>query len=77
MLVAALGLTMLGFAFLVAAVATGQILWAWACIGVGALGLLLLVVDLIRGRSGHDEAGGDPGATPSGNPDGADARTGG
>ncbi|HHX83879.1 MAG TPA: hypothetical protein GX694_00835 [Actinomycetales bacterium] len=77
MLVAALGLTILGFAFLVAAVATGQILWAWACIGVGALGLLLLVVDLIRGRGGHDEAGGDPGSTPSGTPDGADARSGG
>lgn len=50
MLVAALGLTILGFAFLVAAVATGQIGWAWACILVGAVGLLLLVVDLIRGR---------------------------
>jgi hypothetical protein len=50
MLVAALGLTILGFAFLVAAVATGQIGWAWACIAVGAVGLVLLVVDLIRGR---------------------------
>ena len=50
MLVTALGLTVLGFAFLVAAVATGQIAWAWACIAVGAVGLLLLIVDLIRGR---------------------------
>lgn len=50
MLIAALGLTVLGFAFLVAAVATGQIGWAWACILVGAVGLLLLVVDLVRGR---------------------------
>ncbi|GLB62895.1 hypothetical protein NCCP2495_07730 [Dietzia sp. NCCP-2495] len=49
MLVAALGLTILGFAFLVAAVATGQIAWAWACIGVGAVGLILLLIDLIRG----------------------------
>lgn len=58
MLVAALGLTILGFAFLVAAVATGQIGWAWACIAVGAGGLLLLVVDLIRGHSGREpEAG--------------------
>ena len=61
MLVAALGLTILGFAFLVAAVATGEIAWAWACIGVGALGLILLVVDVIRGRgsrggSGEDDA---------------------
>lgn len=50
MLVAALGLTILGFAFLVAAVATGWIGWAWACIAVGAVGLLLLLIDLIRGR---------------------------
>ncbi|MGN0102050.1 MAG: hypothetical protein ACI39C_14030 [Dietzia sp.] len=56
MLVAALGLTILGFGFLVAAVATGQIGWAWACIVVGALGLLLLVVDLIRGRGHRDTA---------------------
>ncbi|MFN3602586.1 MAG: hypothetical protein ACK4UY_14485 [Dietzia sp.] len=55
MLVAALGLTILGFAFLVAAVATGQIGWAWACIVVGALGLLLLVMDLIRGRAERDK----------------------
>lgn len=60
MLVAALGLTILGFAFLVAAVATGQIAWAWACIVVGALGLLLLVMDLIRGRSARDGSGRDP-----------------
>lgn len=73
MLVAALGLTILGFAFLVAAVATGQIAWAWACIVVGALGLLLLVVDLIRGRGSdgnHDRA-------PTGTPDEADAPAGG
>ena len=54
MLVAALGLTILGFAFLVAAVATGQVGWAWACIAVGAGGLLLLVVDLIRGHSARE-----------------------
>jgi hypothetical protein len=56
MLVAALGLTILGFAFLVAAVATGEIVWAWACIGVGAVGLLLLLIDLIRGRGGRGSA---------------------
>lgn len=73
MLVVALGLTILGFAFLVAAVATGQIAWAWACIVVGALGLLLLVVDLIRGRGGDAHR---DGAT-AGTPDEADARSGG
>jgi hypothetical protein len=60
MLVAALGLTILGFAFLVAAVATGQIGWAWACIAVGALGLILLVVDLVRGRGATDRSGQGP-----------------
>ena len=55
MLVAALGLTILGFAFLVAAVATGFIGWAWACIAVGAVGLLLLLVDLIRGRAERED----------------------
>ncbi|AWH95179.1 hypothetical protein [Dietzia psychralcaliphila] len=60
MLVAALGLTILGFAFLVSAVATGQIGWAWACIAVGALGLLLLVMDLIRGRASRDGSGQGP-----------------
>lgn len=55
MLVAALCLTILGFAFLVAAVASGQIVWAWACIGVGAVGLLLLLVDLIRGHGTRDD----------------------
>lgn len=57
MLVAALGLTILGFVFLVAAVATGAIGWAWACIAVGAGGLLLLLIDLIHGRGGRE---GDP-----------------
>lgn len=61
MLIAALGLTILGFAFLVAAVATGQIGWAWACILAGAVGLLLLVVDLVRGRGTR---GRGAGATP-------------
>ncbi|MBB0994196.1 hypothetical protein DQ226_18100 [Dietzia maris] len=68
MLVAALGLTVLGFAFLVAAVATGQIGWAWACIVVGALGLILLLVDLIHGRAERDR---EPRATS----EEADART--
>jgi len=73
MLVAALGLTILGFAFLVAAVATGSIGWAWACIAVGALGLLLLLIDLIRGRGGRaDEQGQDPADGPSRAPEKAD-----
>lgn len=68
MLVAALGLTVLGFAFLVAAVATGHIGWAWACIAVGGIGLLLLLADLVRGRGGRDE-------TPAAEAEAADANT--
>ena len=64
MLVAALGLTILGFAFLVAAVATGQIGWAWACIVVGALGLVLLVLDLLRGRGADGREGHRPDDAP-------------
>lgn len=71
MLVTALGLTILGFAFLVAAVATGQIGWAWACIAVGALGLLMLVIDLIRGHGSRGRSGDDPVDVP----EEADART--
>lgn len=71
MLVAALGLTILGFAFLVAAVATGQIGWAWACIAVGALGLLLLVIDLVRGRGSRGRSVDNP----TGVAEEADART--
>ncbi|MBB1008581.1 hypothetical protein G6010_02995, partial [Dietzia sp. SLG510A3-3B2-2] len=51
-----------------AAVATGQIGWAWACIVVGALGLILLLVDLIHGRAERDR---EPRATS----EEADART--
>lgn len=73
MLVAALGLTILGFAFLVAAVATGSIGWAWACIVVGAVGLLLLLIDLIRGRGGRgDEQSDDPADQPARAPEEAD-----
>lgn len=73
MLVAALGLTVLGFAFLVAAVATGEIAWAWACIAVGAVGLALLLLDLVRGRSSGSRQSGDP-ADGAGEPEEADAR---
>lgn len=80
MLVVALGLTVLGFVFLVAAVATGHIAWAWACIVVGALGLALLLVDLVRGRSGREDRSTDeaPDASHEGtvdDPDATDADT--
>lgn len=60
MLIAALGLTLLGFAFLIVAVATGQVAWAWACIVVGGLGLLVLIVDLLTGKRKDDGDPADP-----------------
>lgn len=48
MLIAALALTVAGFAALVIAVATGQIAFAWICIVAGVIGVLLLFVDWVR-----------------------------
>lgn len=48
MLIAALALTVAGFASLVIAVATGQIAFAWICIFAGVLGVVLLFVDWVR-----------------------------
>ena len=48
MLIAALALTVVGFAALVIAVATGQIAFAWICIVAGVLGVVLLFVDWVR-----------------------------
>lgn len=48
MLIAALALTVAGFAALVVAVATGQIAFAWVCIIAGVLGVALLFIDWVR-----------------------------
>lgn len=48
MLIAALALTIAGFAALVISVATGQIAFAWICIVAGVLGVVLLFVDWVR-----------------------------
>ena len=68
MLLAALGFTLCGFVLLIAAVYTGEILWAWACIGVGVLGLLMLLVDVIRSRGA---SGGEEPSTDGAGSDGA------
>lgn len=49
MLTAALVLTVAGFAALVAAVATGNLGFAWICIGAGILGVALLLADAVIG----------------------------
>lgn len=48
MLLAALGLTILGFVALIIAVATGTIAFAWVCIVAGIVGFVLLLVDAAR-----------------------------
>jgi len=50
-LIAALILAVVGLAALITAVATGNELIAWVCIGASGLGVLLLIVDAIRERS--------------------------
>jgi hypothetical protein len=51
MFAAALALTLVGFVLLAVTVVTGAMGWAWACIGICALGVLLLIVDFYRGRT--------------------------
>lgn len=50
MLIVALVLAVIGLAALVTAVATSNEIFAWACIGVSAVGVLLLIADAIRER---------------------------
>lgn len=52
MFTAVLGLTLLGFGALIVAVLTGHPAWAWVCVGVCAVGVVLLVVDWVRERRG-------------------------
>ena|SRR5699024_7840438 len=61
MLVAALAVTLVGFILLVVALVISSVAFAWGCIGVCILGLVLLIVDVVRGkgRSGEESAGGE------------------
>lgn len=52
MLIVALVLAVIGLAALVTAVVTSNELIAWVCIGASVLGVLLLIVDAVRERSG-------------------------
>lgn len=47
MLIAALGLTIVGFVALVLSIATGNIVFAWVCIAAGVLGVVLIIADAI------------------------------
>lgn len=55
MLIAALAVTVVGFILLVVALAISSVAFAWGCIGVCILGLVLLIVDVVRGRRGTRE----------------------
>jgi hypothetical protein len=58
MLIVALVLAVIGLAALVTAVVTSNELIAWVCIGASVIGVVLLIVDALRERSGRDA--GDP-----------------
>lgn len=48
MVVWTLALAALGFALLVAALITGSVVWAWACIAACVVGAVLLLVGVLR-----------------------------
>ncbi len=58
MLILALVCTVIGLALLVAALTTGILPLAWACIGVCILGFIFLIVDIVKNRKkkADDEA---------------------
>ena len=63
MLIVALVLAVIGLAALVTAVVTSNELIAWVCIAASVIGVVLLIVDALRERSGRD-AGEAPAAEP-------------
>jgi flagellar biosynthesis/type III secretory pathway M-ring protein FliF/YscJ len=54
MLIVALVLAVIGLAALVTAVVTSNELIAWVCIAASVIGVVLLIVDALRERSGRD-----------------------
>ncbi|WP_422746469.1 hypothetical protein ACN27E_02645 [Mycobacterium sp. WMMD1722] len=65
MLIIALVLAVIGLAALVTAVVTSNELIAWVCIGASLVGVVLLIVDAVRERSGRDGAESTPGGDPA------------
>ncbi|MGL4306940.1 MAG: hypothetical protein ACRCSF_12410 [Mycobacteriaceae bacterium] len=51
MLVLALAFAGVAFALLVSALVTGDVLWAWSCIAVSLVGVVLLFADILSGRT--------------------------
>ncbi|AGE36769.1 hypothetical protein [Corynebacterium urealyticum] len=50
MLVASLGLAVLGFAALLVALYLGSVTWAWICVIIAAIGVLLSFAEAIQHR---------------------------
>ncbi|NNH72141.1 hypothetical protein HLB23_20140 [Nocardia uniformis] len=61
MLVVTLGLAAVGFGLLVAALTTGSVIWAWACIIVCVLGAVLLLASALAMRQDTEDAQSRPG----------------
>ena len=47
MLALSLVLSLLGFIALLVALYMGSVVWAWVCVGVAAVGVVLFIVDLV------------------------------
>lgn len=60
MLIVALVLAVIGLAALVTAVVTSNELIAWVCIAASVIGVLLLIVDAVRERSGSKSQAAEP-----------------
>ncbi|WP_437126511.1 hypothetical protein [Nocardia mangyaensis] len=61
MLVLTLVLAAIGFGLLVAALATGSVLWAWGCILVCVIGAVLLLVSALAVRNPDSDDAPPPG----------------
>ena len=59
MLIVALVLAVIGLAALVTAVVTSNELIAWVCIAASVIGVVLLIVDALRERSGRGSGEGE------------------
>lgn len=68
MLIVALVLAVIGLAALVTAVVTSNELIAWVCIAASVIGVVLLIVDAVRERSGR-KAGASDDAQADGEPE--------
>lgn len=55
MLVAALSMTGVGLLFLIIALYSGALIWAWLCIAICGVGFILLLIDIFRDRPGEKE----------------------